>query len=280
MVAAVQSLERWMLDSELGAFSKEIRRLVLTQSMRAGVGHIGSALSITDIIATLFEAVMVVPANSLGVRDRFVLSKGHAALALYAALYLKGVITHDQLNSYCMDGSLVGVHPEHALEGVDFTTSSLGQGLSFGTGSALAARLRGETWRSFVLMSDAECNEGSTWEAVMFAAHQRLSNLVAIVDLNGQQALGYTKDVLDLPDMGRRWQAFGWDVHVVDGHDSESMSKVLQSLDYDNGLPHVLIANTTFGKGVSFMESEIRRHYLPMNNEQFRRAMCEVEVLG
>ena len=198
---------------ERGLFAQQIRRIVLEQSKRANVGHIGSALSIADILAVLYADVLRVNHPLDPDRDRLVLSKGHAALALYAALSLRGWLAEQDLATYCADGSLLGVHPEHQLTGVDFSTGSLGQGLSVGAGAALAARLQGSSRRVFVLMSDAECNEGSVWEAVMFAAHHRLANLVAIVDLNGQQALGYTDRVLDLSPLHRRWSAFDWDVH-------------------------------------------------------------------
>ncbi len=190
----------------------KIRKIVLEQSKRANVGRIGSALSIADIVAAIYDRVLMVNLPEDQDWDRFVLSKGHAALAIYAALALKGWLPEDQLETYCGDESFLGVHPEHQLKGIDFSTGSLGQGLSIAAGAALAARLQKSTRRVFTLMSDAECNEGSVWEAIMFAAHHKLSNLVAIIDLNGQQALGYTEQVLSLNPMSERWRAFGWDV--------------------------------------------------------------------
>ncbi len=256
--------------------SRQIRRIVLNQSKRAHVGHIGSALSIADIIAALYMNVLRIPDPDDPDRDRFVLSKGHAALAVYAALYLKGWLTEETLNTYCADASLLGAHPEHALRGVDFSTGSLGHGLSMGAGAALAARLQRSSRRAFVLVSDAECNEGSLWEAVMFAAHHRLSNLIAIIDLNGQQALGYTDHVLSLTPMGKRWRAFDWDVHEVDGHDVEVMTETIGGLDTTSGPPHVLIAHTVFGKGVSYMEGQIKWHYWPMSDEEYRQALKDI----
>ncbi len=257
---------------------KQIRRLVLEQSKRAHVGHIGSALSIADIIAAVYTGGLRLGAlGDLG-RDRFILSKGHASLALYSALYLIGLIDRGELNSYCGDGSTVGVHPEHQLPGVDFSTGSLGHGLSIGAGGALAGRMLASDRRVIVLLSDAECNEGSVWEAVMFAKHHELANLVAIVDMNGQQALGYTKDVVDLAPMADRWRVFGWDTHEVDGHDVEGMVQELQALDFASGPPHVILAQTVFGKGVSIMESRIRWHYMPMSDEEYGLAVLEVEA--
>ena len=257
--------------------SYEIRRIIIEQSKRANVGHIGCALSIADIITCLYEDVLHIPNPADNNRDRFILSKGQASLALYAALYLKGYIPRAQLDSYCSDNSLLGVHPEHALAGVDFSTGSLGHGLSMGAGAALAARLQNSTRRVFVLLSDAECNEGSVWEAAMFAAHHRLSNLVAIIDVDRQQAFGYTKDVLDLSNMTERWRAFGWDVTKADGHDINQMKEIMQALNFRSGAPHILIAHTVFGKGVSFMESKIKWHYLPMSDQEYEQAIAEIE---
>jgi transketolase len=171
------------------------------------------------------------------------------------------------------------VHPEHALKGVDFSTGSLGQGLSIAAGAALAARMQGSKRRVFAIVSDAECNEGSTWEAVMFAAHHKLSNLIAIVDIDAQQAFGYTRDVLDLEPMGEKWSAFRWDVHEVDGHDLDRMQATVEGLETTTGPPHVLLARTTFGRGVSYMESQIKWHYWPMSEEEYARALDEIEAV-
>jgi transketolase len=255
----------------------EIRRIIIEQSNRAHVGHIGSALSVADILAALYGGFLRIPHPTDRDRDRFVLSKGHAALAMYAAFHLCGWISQGELDTYCTDGTLLGVHPDTGLRGVDFATGSLGMGLPFGVGAALAARLEGSSRRVFVLMSDAECNEGSVWEAVMFAAHHRLANLVAIVDMNGQQALDLTANVLDQSSMSARWQSFGWDANVVCGHDVTKLQTVLTGLDYEKWLPHVLLANTVSGKGVSFMEGRVEWHYLPMSDEQYRQALSELK---
>ena len=267
------------MGEEKNVSSRNIRRIILDQSKRANVGHIGCALSIADIIAALYANILHIPDPHHPDRDRFVLSKGHAALAVYAALHLKGWLSEECLNTYCADGSLLGVHPEHALRSVDFSTGSLGHGLSYGAGAALAARLQRSSRRVFVLVSDAECNEGSLWEAVMFAAHHRLSNLICIVDLNGQQALGYTEQVLNLSPMAERWKAFGWDVHEVNGHNALEIVETIAGLNITSGLPHVLIAHTVFGKGVSFMENQIKWHYWPMSDEEYQQALNEVEAM-
>jgi transketolase len=257
---------------------RQIRRIILEQSRRARVGHIGSALSIADLVAVLYGEVLRVENPEDPERDRFVLSKGHAALAVYAALFLNGWLGKDQLDTFCGDGSLLGVHPEHALRGVDFATGSLGHGASMAVGAALAARLQRSPRRAFALLSDAECNCGSVWEAIMFAAHHQLANLIAIVDLNGQQALGYTDEVLSLEPMAARWRAFGWDVHEVDGHDLAELRQTFAALETIAGPPHVLIARTVFGKGVSYMEGQIKWHYSPMSEPEYQQALREVEA--
>lgn len=259
-------------------FAAAIRRIVLDQSRRAHVGHIGSSLSVADLIAVLYADVLRIVAPDDPERDRFVLSKGHAALALYAALHLKGWLAADALDTYCGDGTLLGVHPDHALTGVEFSTGSLGQGLSMTTGAALAARLQGSRRRAVALISDAECNEGSTWEAVMFAAHHHLDNLTVVIDNNQQQAFGYTDDVLSLSPLAARWSAFGWDVHDVDGHDHEALRAAFAEAWERPGRPHVLIAQTTFGKPVSYMAGQIAWHYLPMTEAQYRQALADLEA--
>jgi transketolase len=265
-----------MISLQQQLLSKQIRRSVLTQSKRANVGHIGSALSVVDLLAALYSGVLEAHSDSDPERDRFVLSKGHAALALYSTLHATGHFSDDDLASFCVDGSAVATHPEHTIPWVDFSTGSLGLGLSFAVGAALAARIQGSRRRAFVLLSDAECNEGSIWEAAMLAAHHGLGNVIALVDVNGQQAMGYTRDVLDLAPLGSRWAAFGWDVHDVDGHDVDALTRTLDSVATLTARPHVLLARTTFGKGVSYMESTIAWHYMPMSDEQFAQGMSEL----
>jgi len=254
---------------------RDIRRLVLQMAYDAGVGHIGSALSVADILLALYQDVLNIPSPDDRQRDRFVLSKGHAALALYAVLHMRGWISAEDLKTYCGDNSLLGVHPDQVMAGVDFSTGSLGHGLSMAAGSALAARMQDSSRRVYVLISDAECNAGSVWEAAMFCAHRELSNITAIVDCNGQQALGYTRDVLDLQPLAARWQSFGWHVEEVDGHDIDALSTALAASTRTSS-PRVVIANTTLGSGVSFMERLVHWHYWPMNEEQFKQALKEV----
>jgi transketolase len=257
--------------------SRSLRRLILEESRRANVGHIGSALSIVDIIVALYTRVLRADPPDDPNRDRFVLAKGHAALSVYAALHLLGRLDRAELATYCANDSLLGVHPSHALAGIDFSTGSLGQGLSFGIGAALAARLQRSDRRVFVLISDAECNEGSTWEAAMFAGHHQLDGLVAIIDFNGQQALGHCADVLDQSNCAQRWRAFGWQVREIDGHDPAAIAAALSR----NGeaRPLAVVAHTVSGRGVSFMQGEVRWHYMPMSDSEYRQALAESDAL-
>lgn len=257
---------------ERGQLAGSIRRTVIDQSYRAGVGHIGSALSISDLVAAVID---VADADGGADRDRIVLSKGHAALALYAALHHVGRLEEGAIDTYCGDGTLLGVHPEHHLDGIDFCTGSLGQGLSLGAGAALAAKRQGSGRRVFVIMSDAELNEGSTWEAVMFAAQHRLDNLHLVIDLNGQQALGYTPEIIDLGAVEEKFAAFGWNAVRLGGHDQEALGAALD--ERKEGRPTAIVAETTFGYGVSFMESEIKWHYLPLDDESYATACAELE---
>ena len=252
--------------------SSEIRRVILDRAHAANEGHIGSALSIADIMVVLYRDVVAGRLHG-ATRDRVVLSKGHAALALYAALYLSGELSEAMLNEYCEDGGRLGVHPQHGIDGVEFTTGSLGQGLSFATGCALAAQVSGEQWRTFVICSDAECDEGSTWEAAMFAAQRRLPRLVTVIDYNQQQAMGDTDAVISLGDLRSRWEAVGWFAVDVDGHDETSLEAALRLADQGRTQPIAVIAHTTFGKGVPFMERQLRWHYSSMSDQEYVRAI-------
>lgn len=259
---------------------RSIRRLVLDRSFEAGVGHVGCCLSVADIVAVLFRSVLRISDPADPDRDRFVLSKGHAALALYAALRLRGTLSEEEFRTFGRDGTSLGVHPDPGVAGIDFATGSLGHGLAMACGAALAARLEGSARRVVALLSDAECDEGSTWEAALFAGHHRLDGLTAIVDSNGRQALGSTSEVLDLEPLADKWRSFRWRVHEVDGHDEEALERLLRGPCHEPGAPHVVIAKTVFGRGVSFMEGQLRWHYLPMSEEEHARAQGEMERVG
>ncbi len=254
-----------------GALATHIRTRVLQLSYRAGVGHIGSCLSVTEILAAAHacDAFRFTPDDR---QDVFILAKGHAGLALYCALEATGHITSEALDSFGTDGTKFGVHPELGVRGIDVATGSLGQGLGAAVGHALAARIRGLDRRVVAVLSDAECNSGATWEAVRFAGHHHLGNLVAVVDVNGQQALGATADILDPEPFGAAWAAASWIVREVGGHDLDELDAALRP---DPDAPVVVIARTVFGHGVSFMERRLDWHYLPMDAEQFSQAMAE-----
>jgi transketolase len=264
------------MTAALPDLAHQIRRSIIEESYRAHVGHIGSALCIADVLAVLFGETMHLQEGDD--RDRFILSKGHAALGLYAALAATGRMSSETLATFCSDGTPLGAHPEHVVPGIDFSTGSLGQGLSIGVGAALGARLKGSKRRSFVLISDAEMNEGSVWEAAMFAAQAQLGGLVTIVDLNGQQALGFTRDVLDLEPVAERWRQFGWSVEEVDGHDLQQLARCLAVEVDTNAPPRLVLAKTTFGRGVSYMENRIEWHYLPLSDEHFSQAIKELDI--
>jgi transketolase len=267
------------MDSlRLRAMASAMRRWIIDQSFASGVGHIGSALSVVDVTAALWGAVLRGAGTHDPDRDRFILAKGHAALALYAALRWNGLMDEATFRTYCRDGSAVGVHPEHTLPGVDVSTGSLGQGLSIGCGLAYGLRLKDSPGRVFVLLSDAECNEGQVWEAAMFAAHHGLSNLTAVVDVNGCQALGQTRQVLDLEPLAERWRAFGWDAFDIDGHDPEALAAALSAPP--GGRPRLAAARTRLGKGISFMEGRVEWHYRNLSETQHAQSLAELEAQG
>jgi transketolase len=273
-----------------GLSPQELRRIILCQSKRANVGHIGSCLCVVEILAAIYGGVLKASSPSDPDRDRFILSKGHSALALYAVLASKGWISSAEMDEFCGEGSRIAVHAEHTVKGVDFAAGSLGQGLPIATGAALAARLQGSQRRVYCLVSDGECNEGSVWEAAMFASHHRLDNLQVIVDWNRQQALGFTRDIIDIPNLPDRWRAFGWRTSEVDGHSIPQLCDALTS--EPSGQPHVILAHTVFGRGVSFMEAgrpltqthlpvqTINWHYLPMSDHEFELAIRELEAVS
>jgi transketolase len=256
--------------------SAAMRRWIIEQSLDSRVGHIGSALSIVEIVAILWGRILHRPATLDPDRDRFILAKGHAALALYAAMRWLGLLDPDDFRTYCKDGSLLAAHPEWGLPGVEVATGSLGQGLSVGCGLAYALRQRGSPAKVYVLLSDAECNEGQVWEAAMFAAHHHLDNLLAVVDVNGMQAMGRTADVLDLAPMGPRWRAFGWHDQEVDGHDEAALYAALTDGIAPRQGPAVVLARTVQGKGVSFMEHKLEWHYRNLTPELAAQALCDI----
>jgi transketolase len=268
-----------MPDIELSrARARRIREHALRMVHRASASHIGTGLSMTDILAVLYSGVARVdPARPRAPgRDRVILSKGHGAAAFYAALAEAGFFEPERLDTFCEDGSALAGHASHHVPGVDFSTGSLGHGLSLGCGVALGFKRSGSDGRAFVILSDGECDEGSIWEAVLFAPHHGLDNLVAIVDYNKIQSFGTVKEVLDLEPFADKWAAFRWHVQVVDGHDHEALSGAFAAVPAQPGRPSVIIANTVKGKGVSFMEDKLLWHYRSPSVEQLESALAEV----
>jgi transketolase len=245
-----------------------------------GSAHVGAALSMADIVAVLYGAVLRVdPARpDWPGRDRFILSKGHAGAAVYAALAERGFFPLEKLATHYQNGSDLSGHVSHkGVPGVELSTGSLGHGLSVGAGMAYGAQLDGCTNRVVVLLSDGECDEGSNWEAILFASHHRLERLIAIVDYNGIQSLARVAETLELEPFADKWEAFGWGVREVDGHDHEGLRQALTAPPPRPGRPTVVIARTIKGKGVSFMENTVLWHYRTARDEEFERALAELE---
>jgi transketolase len=265
-----------MNDSRI--LAKNIRTRSLEMVHRARASHIGSALSISDIVAVLYGAVLQVDPTqpTWEYRDRFILSKGHACVAVYAALAETGFIGRDDLLSYGQDHSVLMNHISHKVAGVEFSTGSLGHGLPFGVGKALAAKRRDQTWRTFVLLSDGELGEGSNWEAMMFAAHHKLEKLVVIIDYNKLQSLTTVDETMRIEPLVDKARAFGWSAREIDGHDHEALEDMLGCAPWEPGKPSFVIAHTTKGKGVSFMENKVEWHYKSPSAEQLAQALEEI----
>tara|TARA_R110000824_G_scaffold366730_3_gene555798 strand:- start:60465 stop:61307 length:843 start_codon:yes stop_codon:yes gene_type:complete len=244
--------------------ARRLRGKVIEMSHAAGSAHLGSSLSCCDIVAAAYEHVLNIdPANPKDeARDRFILSKGHAATTIYAQLAFKGFYPEALLETYTKDGGKLAEHPPaNTLPGVEAATGSLGHGLPIGNGMALAGRIKEQDYRVYALMSDGECNEGSVWEAAMFAAAQKLENLCIIVDYNKWQATARSDETLALAPLREKWEAFGWDAVEIDGHDIAAVARHMTNVPNGSGKPVAIIAHTIKGKGVSFMEDDNNWHY-------------------
>ena len=258
-----------------------IRTHVLRMTHRARSSHVGSSLSIADILAVLYGGILRIDPKrpDWADRDRFILSKGHASAAIYAALAERGFFPREWLDTFYKKGSCLAGHiTHHGIPGVEASTGSLGHGLSIGCGIAMAADRDGHPYRVLTLLSDGECDEGSTWEAALFAPHHKLDNIVVIIDYNKIQAFGMVKEVLNLEPLASKWQAFGWAVQEIDGHNFEQIEKTLLSVPFQPEKPSCIIAHTVKGKGVSFMENQIAWHYQSPNDEELRQALAELGV--
>lgn len=249
-----------------------VRRKILEMAVKAGAGHIAPAFSCIDILAILYYGdILHVDSNNpkWRRRDRFILSKGHAAIALYAILADCGFFPVSELLTFTREGSRLGGHPDSTIPGVEVSTGSLGHGLSIGAGLALAAKMDKKKYLSVILMSDGECHEGSIWEAAMFAAQYHLNNLVAIIDYNGLSAIDFLKNYLDVTPLEKKWKSFGWDTITVDGHSFRDLLSILSNLRSRlSSKPLAIIALTIKGKGISFMENNpIWQYRIPAGRE-------------
>jgi len=261
----------------LAAASTVVRRRILSTISGAGLGHVGGDLSVTDILVTLFEGVLRIdPAEpNWPLRDRFILSKGHCAVALYSVLAECGHFSPERLAHFAAPLSPLNGHPNRRkVPGVETNTGPLGHGLPVGVGCAAAARIRAEDWRTFVVLGDGELQEGSNWEAAMYAAQRRLGNLTAVVDRNRLQQGASTEDTNDLEPLADKWRAFGWETHVINGHSHSELLDVLSRASGDR--PRAVIANTVKGKGVSFMENGVEWHHKVPSAAQVEAAMKEL----
>lgn len=277
MATDTQTVER------IEKIAARMRRHVIEMGFAAGDrgAHFGPALSSIEIVASLFFGVMHHdPKNpTMPDRDRFVQSKGHACLSYYAALGESDYITAEQMATFKADRSFLSGHPSRNMQyGIEISSGSLGHGFSIACGMATAAKLKRQTHKVYCLVGDGECNEGLVWESAMNAAKNRLDNIIAIVDRNGVQLAGKTKEIMDV-DIESLWNAAGWEVMVVaDGNDVAGILAAIEAARDDyNGKPHVIIANTRKGKGISYMEDSLDWHARPMNREQYNQAIMELE---
>ncbi len=268
-----------MQFSNSAELAKAIRLKSLEMVYNAKASHIGGALSMADILAVMyFDILNINPSDPLQpTRDRFLLSKGHACTGLYAALGLKGFFPVDDLNTYAQDGSIFLSHTSHYIPGVEISAGSLGHALSVSTGLALAAKRKKKEWKTYCLISDGELNEGSNWEAILFSPQHQLDNLILIIDYNKIQSFGKVENVIQLEPLKDKLVAFNWDVFEVDGHSHEELRNVFANCNNSTiKKPKAVIAHTTKGKGVSFMENKLLWHYKSPDKDQFEQAKSEI----
>ena len=266
-------------SNDVTSLAKRIRLQSLRMIARARSAHLGSAFSMADLLAVLYARILRIDPQrpDWPDRDRFILSKGHAAAPLYVVLAERGFFSAAWLDDFYLDGSRLAGHASHSgVPGVEISTGSLGHGLSIACGMAIAAKRDHKAHRVFALLSDGECDEGSTWEAVLFAPHHRLDNLVVIVDYNKIQSLGTVREVLDLEPLADKWRAFGWAVEEIDGHNIEEIEAVLSKVPFAPGKPTCVVAHTVKGKGVSFMENKLLWHYRSPDPEEMAKALAEL----
>ena len=266
---------------KINLFSKNIKRKILDMAFVAGSSssHFGGALSIVEIISTLFSHQLKIKRDDPEWidRDRFILSKGHACLAYYAALSEIGYLQDEDLKTFEQDGSKLAGHPVKSTKhGIEFSTGSLGIGLSIGLGLALGAKRKKKTNKTYVVIGDGECNEGSIWESALAAPNLKLDNLIVIIDKNNFQQTGSTKNIMDTNKLKDKWISFGWSVKEVDGHNILELINYFSSLNFKSNVPHLLIANTIKGKGFSFSENNNEWHHAVMTKANYEKAIQEL----
>lgn len=259
--------------------AERLRRRLVELIYQGGTGHTGGDLSVLNLLTVLYNHVMNVDSSCPDNpdRDRFILSKGHCAEALYVVLADKGYISEEELKEYGKFNAHLGGHPDNSIPGVEVNTGALGHGLSIGVGMALGAKMNKAAWKTYVVMGDGEQAEGSIYEAAMAANKYHLDNLVAFIDRNGLQISGRTEDVMPIEPILERWTGFGWDTHVADGDEISSLVDVLRTIDYTNGKPHLIVSETTKGLGVEFMENVAKWHHGVPNEEQYLRALSDID---
>lgn len=265
---------------ETTELARRIRLHAVKMTSRGGSSHIGAVLSMADIVAVLYGDILNVDpeAPRKTDRDRFILSKGHAGAGVYAALAETGFFPLEKLKTHYQNGSDLSGHVSHkGIPGVELSTGSLGHGLPVGAGMAYAGKLKCAPHRVFVLLSDGECDEGSNWEAILFAAHHKLDNLVAVIDYNKIQSLAPVAETLTLEPFADKWRCFGWDVRESDGHDHDQLRQAFAPTRTSPGKPMCVIAHTTKGKGVSFMENTVLWHYRTAQGDELAAALAELE---
>jgi transketolase len=266
---------------QLEAIAKKMRQRVFKIIVRAGGGHVGASLSIIELLTVLYNEILNVdPARpDWPERDRFILSKGHAGSSLYVLLAERGFFPNEELWTFCQSKSRLGGHPDmRKVPGVDASTGALGHGFPFATGVALGAKKAGKDFRVFAMLGDGECQEGTVWESAMFAAHQGLDNLVAIVDYNKLQAMDRLDNIITLSPLRAKWEAFGWNTVEIDGHDVGQIAETLARVPFEKGRPSAVIANTIKGKGISFMEQTPIWHFRLPNEEEMQIVYRELDI--
>jgi transketolase len=264
--------------AELEALAVKIRQDVLEMVSRAKSSHIGSNYSMVELLTALYSYELRVDPKQPHSpdRDRFILSKGHACAALYAVLAERGFFPLEWLETFYLNGTILAGHATHKVPGVELSTGSLGHGLSVAVGMALAAKRDKKNYRVFTLLSDGECDEGSTWEAILFAPQYQLDNLIAIVDYNKIQSLGSVKEVLD--PLADKWRSFNWAVREIDGHSFAEIERVLSELPFEIGKPNCIIAHTVKGKGIDFMENQLLWHYRTPQDDELMAAIEQLKA--